>query len=1317
MAGENLVNLRTRIEMGTVEFEDSMTRVNRQLKILRNETKLSKSETELFGKSNRTLGNEMKSLDSLTEGLTVSIKQQKAEYERLREANIKLNGENAKSTKGMDKVANNIQRLSRELTDAERKMQLLSIEMAKQDSTLYQWGNKLESGGKSLETFGKKMDTVANEWMKLSGAMALGVGVVVKSAIDWESSWTSVLKTVSGSSQELEALSQGLRDMSQEIPVSANELAELASVAGQLGIETGKIEKFTEVVAALGVTTNMSAETAAQEFARLANITGMSQDDFDRLGSSIVELGNNFATSEAEISTMALRLAAAGTQVGMSEADILRLSATLSSLGIEAEAGGSAISKILINAQLATSTGLQAMVDLESATGFTRRELELMASNSSKDFKALADAMGMTTSEMQDIMRASKNLENFAEVAGMTGEEFQKAFGEDAIGAMMKFIEGLGGIDTESESAIEKLDAMGISEIRLRDALLRLAGNSDLVTEAVASSNKAWEENTALQDEAALRYGTVQSQLQILRNKLVDVAVSAGEELLPTIIDLVDMAEPLIDSVKEAVKRFSELDEETKKNIIRLGGFVMAGGPVLKFLAGFTTNTGKLTGALGKGLKVITGLDKPVEEIGGKLLTAATGAGKMTLGMTGLATVLATGAVVAGIVAITLALKNWHEEQEESKRQTERWGDTLSDKTKQALTDVQTFNLDAVNELELFNSGLSDSADGVIGAYGNIVDTISSEGKRAVEELDGTFKYLPEELQNTLQYSVNQRKTELDGLVTEARDSEVRITEIMKTAANERRELTAAEMVEVESLQKRLIEIQAEIASENSEVQDGIYEGMFTKISVMNKEQLKQHDQFVTDRRNLEKEDFEKRQQALDEALSDGMVSEEKYNKYIAELDEERTESKNKYYAELYQIQKAAGLSYDELLTTQTASGLTFAELDEIYNERIRESRKGVIEITEEMTEAEVRAAEIWNSLIYNPITGEVNSNTEEVIAQAVSDETKWNDMLFLLHDANIDSNIKMRIKEAMIENGNWNDLTFNEKQAIMETNAEDTAIEFLRASGQWDSLTPEQKNMIMDSNTGETLKQALIDTGVWDKLDPNIQKFIVETNSTDKAKEGKNAIGNWNSQNPKVQKLHATTNAWDTVGQAKRAFGTIGNKSVTLSVNFASSGYSTIRSQMANAMSGAYATYAKGTDYHPGGLAVLGDGGKREPYLTPQGSFGISPSNDTMYALPEGTKVWSSIAKFRQEARQKDILKPLLGKLPHYATGTDFSFMDKPRQQVNQTSSSDSYNIYLTANGDLPDSTIKKMATKIEREIKNIGDRRKTSIGKGVTY
>ena len=107
--------------------------------------------------------------------------------------------------------------------------------------------------------------------------------------------------------------------MSNELPASANEIAKVAEAAGQLGIQTENILSFTRTMIDLGESTNLSAEQAATALARFANITQMPQDEFDKLGSVIVDLGNNLATTEAEIVEMGLRLAGAGGQIGRAE--------------------------------------------------------------------------------------------------------------------------------------------------------------------------------------------------------------------------------------------------------------------------------------------------------------------------------------------------------------------------------------------------------------------------------------------------------------------------------------------------------------------------------------------------------------------------------------------------------------------------------------------------------------------------------------------------------------------------------------------------------------------------------------------------------------------------------------------------------------------------------------------------------------------------------------------------------------------------------------------------------------------------------------
>ncbi len=403
----------------------------------------------------------------------------------------------------------------------------------------------LLGASRSIVSFGAG---VASAGMTLTKGLTVPLGLLgglaIRESMKFSSAFAGVVKTVDATEAELAELRQGIRDMAKEIPASREEIAGVAEAAGQLGIQNENILSFTRTMIDLGESTNMSSEQAATALARLANITQMPQTEFDRLGSTIVDLGNNLATTESEIVEMGLRLAGAGKQVGLTEAQTMALAGALSSVGIEAQAGGSAISKTMIGIEAAVAKG-------------------------------------------------GDQLKLWAQTAGMSAAEFARQWKTDPAAALDAVVVGLGNMEKQGGSTLGQLEKLGISEIRQRDALLRLAGAGNVLGDALELSSKAWAENGALAEEAGRRYETPESRLGIMRNRVGDLGVTIGDKLMPSFLRLMEAATRL-------AERFGNLSEGKQDLIIKLGVLAAAIGPVLVFVARLTQGVGLAVGVAGK---------------------------------------------------------------------------------------------------------------------------------------------------------------------------------------------------------------------------------------------------------------------------------------------------------------------------------------------------------------------------------------------------------------------------------------------------------------------------------------------------------------------------------------------------------------------------------------------------------------------------------------------------------------------------------------------------------------------------------------------
>lgn len=723
------------------------TELDKQISLRSNEKRLLTEANKSLDKNSVSYKDNQKALNWVNTEIEAYTKQSQSISDSIRTQEAALSG----SKKAYTDAQATVKKATEQYEEYEKGLK--AAERADESQNL-------QNTGKRWKEVGEGIDTVTKPLQYAATALAAGGVASAKFAIDFENNFANVKKTVDGTPEQIEKIRQEIIDMTtvginghSAIPETTAELTELAAAGGQLGIKTENISKFTETMAMLGTATNLYGEEGAATLAKFANVTKMDQENFDRLGSSIVDLGNNFATTESDIANMSMRLAGAGTQIGLSQADILGIATALSSVGIEAEMGGSAFSKAMIAMQMATTNGYTQVNDVMNKTGMSLRDLQLLSANNSKDFKSLADGLGYTSTELNSMISSGVQLENFAKITGKTTEEFKNLFDSSPAEAIDAFIKGLQNADGAGENAIGMLQDMGFTEVRLRDSLLRLANSEAGITEAVTRSNTAWNENIALQNEFDAKAETTASQLSVTKNNIVEAARSIGETMLPSIKDAST-------TVANFAKGLSQMSDEQKKVVVNTGATVIALGALSKGTAGAIKGVGGIVEAVGN-LKKAFSAGGALAKFAPTLASIGSVAGPAALAVAGIAT-----AAIAGKVAYD----KWYQSQY-------RWSEGLSkgnEKVKESFEKYKSLNdiQGQIKSLKMVIESPESSQEQVDNAKSKleeIKEMLSQEYNLVINSdnsnLDDAVEQVTKLSKNELQSNINNQRAELSELI------------------------------------------------------------------------------------------------------------------------------------------------------------------------------------------------------------------------------------------------------------------------------------------------------------------------------------------------------------------------------------------------------------------------------------------------------------------------------------------------------------------------------------------------------------------------
>lgn len=399
-------------------------------------------------------------------------------------------------------------------------------EIKKLNKTVKNLDAQINKSNKSIDSQVKKTKALSLGFKQL-GAHLTRLAVIygsmetarklVTTMNDLEQSLTGVSRTTGISGEALKELSDKLDDMSMELKgIDISSLQDIAQSAGQLGVKgSDNILLFTKQVAKISVAVDMTADETASAFARLQNATGEPIDKMENLASAVNDLSQSSTATVPEILHFSKNLSSASANAGLTAQEIVALAATLRDVGSTAEAGGTAISRL--------------MADLV------------------KDSDKYANALGQDMSDFATLVE------------------------DEPIKALQMFMEHYQNLSKQAKGQF--LDNLGLKSAEMVKTIGLVSGQFDKLTEHLKTSNKAYLQNISIQQEFDIQSKTMESTYIDLNNAFTLFTKKLMSDLIPALNRSMTEVTDFINSLSE--EQIKEFADSLAGLIDTIGNFTM----------------------------------------------------------------------------------------------------------------------------------------------------------------------------------------------------------------------------------------------------------------------------------------------------------------------------------------------------------------------------------------------------------------------------------------------------------------------------------------------------------------------------------------------------------------------------------------------------------------------------------------------------------------------------------------------------------------------------------------------------------------------